>query len=199
MGGGNDHLQSMGSFTATGGSAIDMGAGNDTVYFYTGTTVQGTVLLGTGDDLVLSTADTDLVIEAGDGNDQIYVSGYLGGDDTIDGGAGEDRIYAGLGEDRIKGGADNDSLYGEAGDDLIEGGTGNDTIDGGADDDVIFGDEGNDTLIGGLGNDTIKGGADSDTFVILTTADGRDSYDGGAGIDTLDYSALNTLSRISRT
>jgi predicted extracellular nuclease/2',3'-cyclic-nucleotide 2'-phosphodiesterase (5'-nucleotidase family) len=192
MGGGNDHLQSMGSFTATGGSAIDMGAGNDTVYFYTGTTVQGTVLLGTGDDLVLSTADTDLVIDAGDGNDQIYVSGYLGGDDIIGGGAGEDRIYSGLGEDHIDGGADNDSLYGEAGDDLIEGGTGDDTIDGGADDDVIFGDEGNDTLIGGLGNDTIKGGADNDTFVIQATGDGRDSYDGGDGIDTLDYSALST-------
>ena len=58
MGGGNDHLQSLGSFTATGGSAIDMGAGNDTMYLYTGATVQGTILLGTGDDLVLSTADS---------------------------------------------------------------------------------------------------------------------------------------------
>ncbi len=65
-------------------------------------------------------------------------------------------------------------------------------IDGGADDDVIYGDAGNDTLIGGLGNDTIKGGAGNDTFVITSTADGRDSYDGGEGIDTLDYSALNT-------
>lgn len=192
MGGGNDHLQSLGSFTATGGSAIDMGAGNDTVYFYTGTTVQGTVLLGTGDDLVLSTADSDLVIDAGDGNDQMYISGYLGGDDTLSGGAGEDRIYSGLGEDRIDGGADNDNLYGEAGDDLIEGGAGDDYIDGGADDDVIFGDAGNDTIIGGLGNDTIKGNAGNDIFVVTATADGRDSYDGGDGIDTLDYSAVST-------
>jgi predicted extracellular nuclease/Ca2+-binding RTX toxin-like protein len=192
MGGGNDHLQSMGSFTATGGSAIDMGAGNDTVYFYTGTKVQGTVLLGTGDDLVLSTADADLVIEAGDGNDQIYVSGYLGGDDIINGGAGDDRIYTGLGEDRIDGGIGNDSLHGEAGDDLIMGGDGEDTLDGGADDDVLFGDAGNDTIIGGLGNDVIRGGAGNDTVVIQSTGDGRDSYDGGDGIDTLDYSALNT-------
>ena len=77
MGGGNDHLQSMGSFTATGGSAIDMGAGNDTMYLYTGTTVQGTILLGTGNDLVLSTADSDLVIDAGDGDDEMYISGYV--------------------------------------------------------------------------------------------------------------------------
>jgi len=192
MGGGNDHLQSLGSFVATGGSAIDMGAGNDTVYFYTGTTVQGTVLLGTGDDLVLSTADSGFVIDAGDGDDQMYISGYTGGDDILSGGAGNDRIYSGLGEDRIDGGADNDSLYGEAGDDLLIGGSGDDTVDGGADDDVIFGDAGNDTLIGGLGNDVIKGGADNDTFVVQATGDGRDSYDGGDGIDTLDYSALNT-------
>jgi Ca2+-binding RTX toxin-like protein len=192
MGGGNDHLQSMGSFTATGGSAIDMGAGNDTVYFYTGTTVQGTVLLGSGNDLLLSTADTGFVIDAGDGNDEMYISGYTGGDDILSGGAGDDRIYSGLGEDRIDGGADNDSLNGEAGDDLIFGGTGNDTIDGGADDDVIYGDDGHDTIIGGLGNDTIKGNAGDDIFVITSTTDGRDSYDGGAGIDTLDYSAVTT-------
>jgi Ca2+-binding RTX toxin-like protein len=192
MGGGNDHLQSMGSFTATGGSAIDMGAGNDTMYLYTGTTVQGAILLGAGDDLVLSTADSGFVIDAGNGDDQMYISGYTGGDDILSGGAGDDRIYSGLGEDRIDGGADDDSLYGEAGDDLLIGGSGNDTVDGGADDDVIFGDAGNDTLIGGLGNDVIKGGADSDIFVVQATGDGRDSYDGGSGIDTLDYSALNT-------
>jgi Ca2+-binding RTX toxin-like protein len=57
---------------------------------------------------------------------------------------------------------------------------------------VIYGDAGDDILIGGLGNDVIKGNADNDTFVIQATGDGRDSYDGGAGIDTLDYSALST-------
>jgi Ca2+-binding RTX toxin-like protein len=192
MGGGNDRLQSLGSFTATGGSAIDMGAGNDWVTLYTGTTVQGTILLGTGDDMMFSTADAGFVIDGGDGNDEMYIAGYRGGDDTIDGGAGNDRIYSGLGEDRIDGGAGNDSLNGENGDDLIEGGAGDDIIDGGADDDAIYGDAGNDTLIGGLGNDGIKGNAGNDTFVVTATADGRDSYDGGDGIDTLDYSAFTT-------
>ncbi|BAT58850.1 bifunctional hemolysin/adenylate cyclase precursor [Variibacter gotjawalensis] len=190
MGGGNDHLQSLGAFVATGGSAIDMGAGNDTVYFYTGTTVQGTVLLGTGDDLVLSTADTSLVIEGGDSDDQMYIGGYTVGDDILSGGAGNDRIYAGIGEDQIDGGIGNDALYGEAGDDLILGGAGDDTIDGGADDDVLYGDAGNDTMIGGLGDDILKGGADNDTFIITSTADGHDKYDGGAGIDTVDFSAV---------
>jgi predicted extracellular nuclease/Ca2+-binding RTX toxin-like protein len=194
MGGGNDRMNNSGSIVATGGSAIDMGAGDDWLWLYAGpnSEVEGTILLGSGNDLVFSTADSDFVIDGGDGNDEMYISGYTGGDDTLSGGGGDDRIYAGLGEDRIDGGADNDSLYGEAGDDLIEGGAGDDIVDGGADDDVIFGGEGTDILIGGLGNDTAKGGADSDTFVIQTTGDGRDSYDGGDGIDTLDYSALSS-------
>lgn len=174
MGGGNDHLQSLGSFTATGGSAIDMGAGNDTVYFYTGTTVNGSVLLGTGDDLLLSQADTNLVIDGGDGDDQMYISSYTVGDDIIRGGAGNDRIYTGIGNDQIDGGTGNDSLYGEAG---------NDTIDGG---------DGDDTIAGGIGNDVVRGGDGNDTVVIMSADDGVDSYDGGAGVDTLDYSALST-------
>ncbi|ARQ03100.1 hypothetical protein CAK95_21020 [Pseudorhodoplanes sinuspersici] len=194
MGGGNDRLNNSGSIMATGGSAIDMGAGDDWLYLYAGpnSKVEGTILLGTGNDLVFSTADSSFVIDGGDGDDEMYISGYTGGDDTLSGGAGKDRIYAGLGEDRIDGGTGDDSLYGEAGDDLIFGGSGDDFIDGGADDDVIFGDNGNDTIIGGLGNDTIKGNAGNDTFVVTSTGDGRDSYDGGDGIDTLDYSALNT-------
>ena len=113
------------------------------------------------------------------------------GDNTLDGTANADIIDGKGGEDRIDGLAGDDRLFGDAGDDLIEGGEGNDYIDGGADDDVIFGDAGNDTLIGGLGNDVIKGNAGDDTFVVTSLADGRDSYDGGAGIDTLDLSALS--------
>jgi Ca2+-binding RTX toxin-like protein len=116
----------------------------------------------------------------GDNGDNVLVGTVNA--DTIDGKGGEDRI-AGL--------AGDDTLLGGAGDDLIEGGDGNDHIDGGADDDVIFGDAGNDILIGGLGNDVIKGNAGNDTFVVTSTADGRDSYDGGDGIDTLDLSGLS--------
>ena len=194
MGGGNDRLSNSGSIVATGGSAIDMGAGDDWLWLYAGpnSKVEGTILLGTGNDLVFGTANGNFVIDGGDGNDEMYMGGFAGGDDILSGGAGNDRIYGAIGEDRIDGGADNDSLFGEAGDDLILGGSGDDTVDGGTDDDVIYGDAGNDKLIGGLGNDTIKGGADNDTFVIQATDDGRDSYDGGDGIDTLDYSALNT-------
>ena len=160
-------------------------AGNDLIYAMKG---DDTVKAGAGDDVVYGDGGDDTI--DGEAGSDTLVGGA--GDDKLNGGAGNDRIYGGLGEDRIDGGADNDSLYGEAGDDLILGGSGDDIIDGGADDDVIFGDAGNDTIIGGLGNDTIKGGAGNDTFVITSTADGRDSYDGGEGIDTLDYTAGST-------
>jgi predicted extracellular nuclease/2',3'-cyclic-nucleotide 2'-phosphodiesterase (5'-nucleotidase family) len=111
-------------------------------------------------------------------------------DNDLVGTANADTIDGKGGEDRIDGLAGDDTLLGGAGDDLIEGGEGNDHIDGGADDDVIFGDAGNDTLTGGLGNDVIKGNAGDDTFVVTSATDGRDSYDGGAGIDTLDLSGL---------
>lgn len=113
------------------------------------------------------------------------------GDNVLVGTVNADTIDGKGGEDRIDGLAGDDTLLGGAGDDLIEGGEGNDHIDGGADDDVIFGDAGNDILIGGLGNDVIKGNAGDDTFIVTSTADGRDSYDGGDGIDTLDLSGLS--------
>ena len=149
MGGGNDHLQSLGSFTATGGSAIDMGAGNDTMYLYTGTTVSGDIRLGTGNDLVLSTADSGFVIDAGDGDDEMYISGSTGGNDILKGGAGNDRIYAGLGNDQIDGGADNDTLAGEGGNDSLTGGAGDDELIGGGGADTYFyqAGDGSDTIV----------------------------------------------------
>lgn len=193
MGGGRDTLNNSGSIVATGGAAIDMGAGNDQVNLYVGATVDGVIRLGAGDDTLASTSAGSFVVEGGDGNDTVSMYYTIfGGDDVLYGGAGDDSLYGGLGEDRIEGGLDNDILFGEAGDDLILGGAGNDTIDGGADDDVLFGDAGNDTITGGLGNDTVKGNAGDDVFVVTNTADGRDSYDGGDGIDTLDFGAVTT-------
>ncbi|MBR0850306.1 cadherin-like domain-containing protein [Bradyrhizobium diazoefficiens] len=61
----------------------------------------------------------------------------------------------------------------------VFGGNGGDAITTGAGNDVIDAGAGSDTVLAGNGNDTVIG-----------TADGvNDSYDGGAGIDTIDYSA----------
>jgi Ca2+-binding RTX toxin-like protein len=165
MGGGNDKLGNSGLIEATGGAAIDMGAGDDHVNLYVGATVTGAILLGEGDDLVTSTSWSGFDIEGGAGNDQIYLGA---GADQVSGGEGDDIIYTGDGDDMLSGGDGNDRLFGEAGDDLIQGGAGDDVIDGGAGDDIIQ---------AGSGDDVIKASA------------GADVIDGGAGFDTLDLSS----------
>ncbi|MCU4181102.1 hypothetical protein [Bosea sp. BH3] len=208
MGGGNDRLSNSGLIQATGGSAIDMGAGDDWLWLYTGARVEGTILLGEGNDLVFGTSSAGFVIDAGAGDDQIYMGGYTAdADDHILGGAGNDMIYAdigddyvdgGEGDDLISGGAGDDTLFGGAGDDIIKAGAGNDTIDGGEGYDVldlsdasgpIFVDFGAGIVSGaGIGADTFTGierllfGDGANT---VTGGNGDDSFDGGAGNDTL--------------
>jgi 2',3'-cyclic-nucleotide 2'-phosphodiesterase (5'-nucleotidase family) len=116
------------------------------------------------------------------------------------------------GDNTLVGTPGNDTIDGGGGDDEIDGGGGNDTIDGGDGDDEIDGGVGNDTIAGGNGDDTMHGGNGDDTFIVGDAAgglallsgfsfggqhgrgdrgDGRDLYDGDAGIDTLDFSNLN--------
>ncbi|WP_066479667.1 hypothetical protein [Bosea sp. WAO] len=167
MGGGNDKLGNSGLIEATGGTAIDMGAGDDHLNLYVGAVVNGKILLGDGNDLVTATSSAGFDIDAGDGNDQIFLGD---GDDTVRGGTGNDTIYTGAGDDFIDGGDGDDVLYGEAGNDTIHGGAGNDVISGGA---------GDDTIHAGAGDDIIKAGP------------GNDYVDGGDGYDTLDLSAAS--------
>ncbi|QEL21585.1 hypothetical protein FQV39_02550 [Bosea sp. F3-2] len=167
MGGGNDKLGNSGLIQATGGSAVDMGAGDDHVNLYVGASVVGKILLGEGNDLVTATSWNDFDIDGEEGDDQIYLDA---GNDTVRGGIGNDVIYAGGGNDFIDGGDGDDVLYGEAGNDTIHGGAGNDIISGGAGDDTIY---------AGAGDDVIKAGP------------GNDSIDGGDGYDTLDLSAAS--------
>lgn len=162
MGGGNDKLGNSGLITATGGSAVDMGAGDDSVNLFVGATVVGKIQLGAGNDLVTSTAASGFDIEGGEGDDQIYLGS---GADFVLGGVGNDAVYTGAGDDTIDGGDGDDRLFGEAGNDTIRGGAGNDVIDGG---------DGGDNILGGAGDDTIRASA------------GRDTIDGGDGFDTLD-------------
>lgn len=129
-------------------------------------------------------------------DDLIY--GY-DGNDIIDGKTGDDVVYGGNGNDNIIGSAGNDYLYGEAGSDTLnggndsdylDGGEGDDTLDGGNGNDVLSGAEGNDIIYGRAGNDNISGGDGDD--VIYEIYGGTDTIDGGAGIDTLDYSGLSS-------
>jgi Ca2+-binding RTX toxin-like protein len=124
--------------------------------------------------------------------------------DTMIGDAQDNIFMPGAGDDKVTGGlaGENFDTYdvSDATDgvtvDLIAGtstgGSGTDTLTeiedvvGGDGDDDITGEDGasGNDLFGGPGNDTLAGGSGD--------GDGPDIFDGGAGTDTIDYSA-NTL------
>ncbi|WP_134498857.1 calcium-binding protein [Microvirga pakistanensis] len=165
---------------------------------------------GTGDDHIVGGAGND-IIHGGNGNDIIF---GMAGDDQISGGAGDDRlfgddgndtVFGDDGNDQVHGGSGNDALFGGAGSDLINGDAGNDTMEGNDGDDVLIGGGANDVVSGGFGNDKVDGGAGADLLLdnagqdtvaggqgndhVVVALDGdRDTYEGGAGTDTLDLS-----------
>ena len=90
-----------------------------------------------------------LTIETGKGNDTIRASSttLFGTNLVVDAGAGNDTVYGGSGNDKLNGGSGNDKLFGLAGSDSLLGGGGNDYLEGG---------EGTDQLDGGSGTDQAK-------------------------------------------
>ena len=132
----------------------------------------------------------------------------LGGNDTLDGGAGFDSIYGGAGNDRIlydandvvlDGGSGNDTLDASkmqksvvlSADDLLSienltGGTGSDTLTGDGLANILTGNGGNDILDGGAGNDILSGGAGNDQYW----------FDIGYGNDTIVANTSNSSDTI---
>jgi Ca2+-binding RTX toxin-like protein len=53
---------------------------------------------------------------------------------------------------------------------------------------TVYGGAGNDSIRGGAGDDVYFGGDGLDTFLTGTADDGSDEMNGGAGVDTVDYS-----------
>ena len=202
LGDGNDKLGNTGKIVGD----VDLGAGDDFVNIWIGSDIQGQILLGDGNDVLVSNdwISTNMAIDGGAGNDEIYTSF---GNDTVSGGEGNDRIYANNGNDTVNGGAGDDQLFGQAGNDVIDGGLGDDMLRGGAGNDTIDGGAGFDTLdlsdaTGAISFDLAGGrvsgaglGADSFTSIeafllgagddVLTGGDGDEIFDGGSGNDTL--------------
>ncbi|UXN66058.1 cadherin-like domain-containing protein (plasmid) [Phyllobacterium sp. A18/5-2] len=191
-----------------GNDRLEGGGGNDIILGQAG----ADVLDGGGDDDFLSGGAGGDVVKGGEGTDIVAgdadqaADRYDGGSqtDTLDYSAvlhgttidleagtangteiGHDTISsfeilkAGAGNDDVQGSAEAEEIHGNSGDDLIAGAGG---------DDSLFGGEGSDHLSGGDDADTVEGGAGSDT-VVGDLDQATDNYDGGAGIDTLDYSA----------
>ena len=137
------------------------------------------------------------VLNTGDGKDNAGIVAGSGSSsfcyDTaaIDTGPGDDRINAsGSRTPSCPGYAETATLHGGDGADRILGGPGNDQIFGdGGDDLVLRGENGNDAVHGGDGNDML---GDFNYADPLTLDPGADSYDGGAGTDSLSYEADGT-------
>ena len=169
------------SATVASDDVIDTGAGDDNA--------SG----NRGDDVIIGGSGND-TLQGDEGNDTLFGgSSNTSGEpsrkvatkadnDLIDGGAGNDVIYGQSGDDELIGGTGNDQIWGNSGDDRIDGGDDDDTIFGGKDDDVISDGKGDDAVYGDSGNDTVIAGEG-----------GYDSYIGGSGEDTLDYSMAGAM------
>ncbi|MFC6656385.1 beta strand repeat-containing protein [Roseibium salinum] len=135
------------------------------------------IVLTSGDDYFEDTGVTELSIDAGAGNDEVYGGS---GNNTIYGGDGEDFLMSGDGDDVLSGGAD---------DDVLVGGAGNDVLDGGQGDDFLIGLEGDDTIDGGDGSDYVYYDANRSDYTITenggvyTVVDNRPGSP--EGIDTV--------------
>ncbi|MBC7987056.1 MAG: hypothetical protein H7X93_10395, partial [Sphingomonadaceae bacterium] len=198
-----------------GGDGFDTLIGsssNDTVV---GGALSDTIDGGDGSDLLTGGLGADSV-NGGIGNDTIAI---LDGEfiDNVDGGAGSDLldlsniittgqgvtidvgtgVFTGFGGTRTIGAIER--VLGTALDDVIKLGDTSNTINGGGGDDSLSGGQigaddfdggdGDDTLHGGSGIDTLKGGAGNDLIELLGFEQ-IDHVDGGANIDTVDYSAM---------
>lgn len=201
-GAGNDIV-----FGGAGNDTIFGGAGDDRLF---GDDGDDSLHGEEGDDLLVGGAGNDY-LSGGEGNDTLHggegddiLLGGAGadtlhgesGNDTLDGGEGQDLIKAGAGDDIALGGAGADTLFGEAGADTLRGGEGDDCLIGGAGNDILQGEAGDDTLRGGQGDDVLEGGTGRDHVIagsgddhVVATADATaDCYEGGSGVDTLDFS-----------
>jgi len=88
-------------------------------------------------------------------------------------------VLAGSGDDTVTAGTAADSLAGNPGDDTIHGGPGPDRFE---DDTFGYGGGGDDKFYGDGGDDSFQA---ADTYPEM--AAGADRYDGGAGVDTVEY------------
>lgn len=170
-------------------------------------------LIGCDDVVGSESADTI----SGNGNfNEIYgnlgddtISG-LGSGDLLYGDGGDDTINGGDGDDDIVGNDGRDTLNGDAGDDYMgatvdEEGDCNASDDSGLDDGILDAfdlyelpgdggtEAGNDKFNGGSGDDYMCGGTGEDRVLLSS---GVDVFDGGAGRNLVDASALESGVRI---
>jgi Ca2+-binding RTX toxin-like protein len=221
LGGGADILTGAGGPAVGANSAvftlpliITGGAGNDTI---TGGTAADTLSGGDGDDTLYGAAGADS-LNGEAGNDVFPQGAAADGGDTIVCGS-ETSFVEGAETDTVSYalrtlavnvtlaavGTPNDGDVAAAGEgddidvtcEIVTGGAGNDTLTGDLHKNVLNGGVGNDTLNGGLQDDTLNGGVGNDSFVESgVVPSGADTFNGGDGTDTVDYSSRTAVMTI---
>jgi Ca2+-binding RTX toxin-like protein len=131
--------------------------------------------------------------EDGNGNATLedvasWLNFFYGEATLIEGQCGDDAINGDDRSEQINAGGGNDIVNAAGGDDLIYGSWGNDAIDGGAGNDIVYGGNGNDALSGGEGDDVFRVTGSKNEGKAKDRGpcfEGWDSYDGGAGNDSI--------------
>ncbi len=170
------------------------------------------LITGAGNDRIIGN-ELNNVIVANDGNDTINGVGGIdvlyggAGDDTLSGGtslgAGVNQLWGGEGFDIVSYADQTAAVYVDLGAgagyvrqdgawvltdalDSIEG------AQGGLGNDTLIGDAGSNRLDGGAGANALYGLDGDDVFVGGTATGGVNQLWGGAGVNTVDYSALSS-------
>ncbi len=167
--------------------------------------IQRIEMLGTSSNDTLrvlgsATAQFDVFIDGGAGNDNISVEGannnasssrtLVGGEgnDLILGSDSADILVGGSGDDVILAGEGGDVIYGDKNASIARnadnGADGNDTLRGMQGADQLIAGGGTDYLLGGQGRDVLDAGAGED-LIDWYVGDGSDTIEGGGGNDTL--------------
>lgn len=188
-----------GNDTITGGSngyfdsVINLGNGKNKIEMYYGE--DNTITTGTGKDLISVGGGASNFVNAGSGNDTIYVYGK---NNTVEGGAGNDKIISGSGADWLYGGNGNDTLWGNGGNDSLYGGAGKDTFiyKPGDGTDTIFDYQSGDTLQilnsdGTTGGTFTKSTYKNDDLTLTISGGGKIILDGVNAGDTININNKN--------
>ena len=175
---------------------------------------------GEGNDLVLGTAGDDSLqgdlgddtVNGGEGQDTLVMESVSDGADSLIGGPGGDLISyqnrsaavrlslddaADDGESDIFGPGEGDFVSADI--ETVIGGAGDDLIVAAATTRLVEGRGGNDTFVDAEGVQRYVGGEGDDTLFAAEQADGPDDFDGGDGLDRLDYSARTAGVRVGNS
>lgn len=164
------------------------------------------LIIGDGDNNVLSGTEDDDVIRGFDGLDSLY---GFSGRDLLNGGDGDDRLYGGNDVDELIGGGGNDTIQGVDSAVILTTGGPSDVIDGGAGIDVLvvryvnftntLGQPAQVTLDLSIGSgEVLVGGFRGENFTSMERLDfagpeGDDVVTGGKYDDTIDGKGGNDI------